>query len=286
MSKQFDDRRDIVPIQEALKDFESSLVYCRDDREQTKKEILEYDPLAFDKNGDHIPERIEAYWEYKREEDRKKGYDPDEMCVGRKYCMICEKWTGCYEDFIHPTSEPPICKWCWEKDELQEVMRKVDPNEIVFIHTKEIIPEHIKGLNPVVAKQDFNLDYKRLTCLQRFESDLIFRVRMKKQRDEYYDHNRKRRSAQKTEYENLMDHYEHYHYFSFNDPPEPKLHVICEMCNGFVCSAKLMDILTEPRICEMCYSRPEVQEVFRRIDPDNILKEKMDRRNDNPKNFN
>jgi hypothetical protein len=149
-------------------------------------------------------------------------------------------------------------------------MRRVDPNQIVFIHTKETIPEHIKGVNPVCAKQNFNIDYRRLTCLQRFENDLIFRVRMKKQHDEYYDH-RRNRSAQKTEYENLMDHYEHYQYFSVSDPPEPELHVICEMCRGFVRKVKLTYVLTEPRICDRCQIRPGVQEVIKRVDPTEVV---------------
>jgi hypothetical protein len=156
------------------------------------------------------------------------------------------------------------------EDAVQDVLKRIDPNEIVLLHTKEIIPEHIKGLNPVIIQQGFNLDYKRLTSTQRFELDLIFRVKMKKQRDEYYDYKRKK-SNTPSEYENIMDHYDHYRYLG-SKYPEPELHVICEMCHDFVRTAKLSDILTEARMCNVCGLRPGVREIFRRVDPDRLLK--------------
>jgi hypothetical protein len=153
--------------------------------------------------------------------------------------------------------------FCWEKDAVQEVIKRVDPNEDVFLHTNEMIPEHIRGMNPVAVKQRFRVDYLRLTRLQKLEFDLMFRVRMAEERKTHYE-----RKSEPTEYNNLIDHYT---YYSDLGQPTLELHVDCEMCNRFVRSAKIYDILTEPRICESCYKTAKVQEVFKQVDPTGVV---------------
>jgi hypothetical protein len=248
-------RSDIVPTQKALQELEHGIIVSKGRHDEIKRAILAFDSLAIDKDGNPVPERIKAYWEHYHAE-----YG---MCVGRSYCLICERWSGGYEDSVSGDGNPAVCMFCWEKDAVQEVIKRVDPNEDVFLHTKEIIPEHIRGMNPVTVKQKFRVDYLRLTRLQKLEFDLMFRVRMVEERKTHYDC-----KSEPTEYDNLMDHYT---YYSDLGQPTPEFHVDCVMCNSFVRNAKIYDILTEPRICESCYKTAEIQEVFKRVDPKGIV---------------
>lgn len=116
--------------------FELCLNGAKEYQLSLKSYFKEHAPAAVDEHGEmdivKCREHLESLAKRKDLTDYEVVLVTEHSQVGRAYCTLCGEWTRQWISFMDEVLYPPLCDSCWEKPDLQEIIKRVDPTGVVY----------------------------------------------------------------------------------------------------------------------------------------------------------
>jgi hypothetical protein len=96
-------------------------------------------PEAIDEHGNPIPEKFSEHLKKLQDAGKgpygdAKGWDEEDWLLAESGQVgeICAKWLGSWISLLDECACPPLCESCYEKPSIQEILKRVDLNEIIY----------------------------------------------------------------------------------------------------------------------------------------------------------